>query len=113
MGSAKKYLIGVQFGKIHIMYICTVNQLYLYDEDQLIQSKKSVKDLGVHVSCDLKFEVHINTIVRKAQKPSSWTLRTFRTRAFFPMLILLKTLVVPAVEYACVVWSPTHKGFQN
>ena len=91
----------LHFGK-HGQY-----QLYLDDEDQLIQSKKSVKDLGVHVSCDLKFEVHINTIVRKAQKLSSWILRTFRTRAFFPMLILLKTLVVPAVEYACVVWSPT------
>ena len=34
MGIAKKYLIGVQFGKIHIRHIFTVNQLYLYDDDK-------------------------------------------------------------------------------
>ena len=41
---------------------------------------------------------------------ASWILRVFRTRNTFPMLILLKTVLIPVVEYACVLWLPNEAG---
>ena len=49
-------------------------------------------------------------MVKKALNVANWILRTFRTRETFPMLILLKTVLLPAVEYACVIWTPNESG---
>ena len=82
--------------------------LFLSNEGEIIQTSKVVRDLGVYVSEDLKFRYHITTIVKKATRVAQWVLRTFKTRETFPMLILLKTIVVPILEYACVIWSPNQ-----
>ena len=71
--------------------------------------KHHVKDLGVYMSDDLKFNYHINNVVRKGQQMSAWVLRTFRTRSVGPMLALLKSLVISSVEYASVLWSPSDQ----
>ena len=80
--------------------------LFLDNEQEHINTSKNVRDLGVIISSDLKFRMHITTIVKKATRVANWVLRTFTTRQTFPMLILLKTVVIPLLEYACVVWSP-------
>ena len=42
-----------------------------------------------------------------------WILRTFRTRTKEIMLILLKLLSVPQVEYGCIIWMPTSQNSKN
>ena len=84
--------------------------LFLNNEQQIIRASNNVRDLGIYFSSDLKFRFHINTIVQKAQRVAHWVLRTFKTRQTFPMLILLKTVIVPLLEYACVVWSPSESA---
>ena len=71
-----------------------------------IKKKDVIKDLGVYISSDLLFDVHINTIVKSAQQVSAWTLRTFLTREKMVLKVLLQSLVVPTIEYASVVWCP-------
>ena len=77
--------------------------IFLNNEGEEIKTSKVVRDLGVFVSADLKFRYHITTTVKKAARIANWVLRTLKTRDTFPMLILLKTIVVPILEYACVI----------
>ena len=42
-----------------------------------------------------------------------WILRTFRTRIKEVMLTLLKTLVVPQLEYRCIIWMLTCQNSVN
>ena len=52
-------------------------------------------------------------MVKVAQSLAHWVLRPFKPRGLVNMRILLKSLVVPKLEYACPVWSPTDKGSIN
>ena len=58
----------------------------------------------------MKFKYHITNMVKKALNVSNWILRTFITRETYPMLTLLKTVLLPHLEYASVVWSPNESG---
>ena len=72
-------------------------ELSLSNFSDLITDCQHVKDLGVRFSRDLKFEYHIINMVKKASNLSNWIVRTFRTRAVDIMLILLETVLRPAL----------------
>ena len=76
----------------------------------LITLKTSVRDLGVHFTGNGKFHEHINHIVKAATNVAAWVLRTFVTRNKWVMKVLLQSLVVPHLEYACPVWCPFDKA---
>ena len=76
---------------------------------QIIENKASVVDLGIQLSQDCKFDLHITTVVTKGKKLAGWILRTFDCRDKLPMLTLLKSLVIPTMEYCCPLWSPTDQ----
>ena len=75
-----------------------------------IQVKSELKDLGVIMSDDCQFNIHINSVVEKAKNMASWILRSFKTRARVPMLTLYKSLVLPILEYCSVLWCPLSVG---
>ena len=83
---------------------------YISPSFNLIEEKQTVKDLGVTLSSDGTFKVHINNIIESARNMSSWILRTFRTRDPTTMLTLFKSLVRPILEYSSVLWAPIAKG---
>ena len=83
---------------------------YVSPSFKLIEEKESVKDLGVTLSSDGTFKVHINNLIESAKNMSSWILRTFRTRDQTTMLTLYKSLVRPILEYSSVLWTPITKG---
>ena len=42
-----------------------------------------------------------------------WILQMFGTRTKEVMLTLLKALVVPQVEYGCIIWVPVSQNSVN
>ena len=88
-------------------------QPFLTLDGEEIQTKEHVRDLGIYMSNDLTFKHHIVNMVGKAITISSWILRTFRTRESYPMKILLKSLLVPILEYGSVLWSPNDQYLKN
>ena len=52
------------------------------------------------------FTLHIRNIVEKARDKMGWVLRVFHSRKRSPMLTLLKSLVIPLLEYCCQLWNP-------
>ena len=45
-------------------------------------------------------------IVKKARDKMGWMLRVFQSRQRSLMLTLLKSLVIPLLEYCCQLWNP-------
>ena len=72
-----------------------------------IEFHKHVKDLGIFILEDLSFDEHIKHITAKGKQMAGWILRVFDSRSPFLMKILLKQLIIPRIEYGCVLWSPT------
>jgi hypothetical protein len=96
----------ISYGKIN-------NRHYKAPDGKTIKRKTLVKDLGVHMSADCKFDEHIKICIKEAQKVAGWTLRTFRTREKQVLRTLLKSIVTPTSEYASVLWSPTNAHWIN
>tara|TARA_B110000196_G_scaffold313297_1_gene319802 strand:- start:36 stop:1004 length:969 start_codon:yes stop_codon:yes gene_type:complete len=67
----------------------------------------SVRDLGVTITPDLSWSLHINNIVDSANRMSSWILSVFATRDKETMLTLYKSMVRSRIEYSCPLWNPS------
>ena len=97
-----EHIIFSQYPVAHPVSYMTPNALP-------IEIKESVKDLGIYISNDGRFKKHIINMVKEAQKLSHWILRTFKTRDTHTMRTLLKSIIIPKVEYASPVWAPTDQ----
>ena len=49
-------------------------------------------------------------MIDNATNFSSWLLRTFRSREPEVMLLLLKTYIIPRLEYLSPIWTPHKTG---
>ena len=80
-----------------------------YMDGEIITKTSQEKDLGVIVDNKLKFQDHINTQVKKANKILGIIKRSFSYLDKEMLLILYKSLVRPHLEYASTVWTTTNK----
>ena len=67
----------------------------------------NLKDLGVTVSADLSWSLHIANAVSKARSKAFWILSVFKTRERSLMMTLYKSLVRSLLEYCCPLWNPS------
>ena len=86
---------------------------YLAPDDVNIAVKSSLRDLGVEVSSDLTFKIHITKTVTAASRLVGWGLRTFRRRGFGLMKTLWKSLIQPKLDYCSQLWSPEDQDSIN
>ena len=63
---------------------------YCSPDGTIIEEKKHLRDLGVEMSSDLTFNVHIENTVAAANKLIGWALRTFRRRSKSVMMTVWK-----------------------
>ena len=68
-----------------------------------------VKDLGVHMTEDLKFDMHIAKIVQSASNCSNLILKCFKSKKPQFMIKLFNTFVRSKLEYASPIWNPHTK----
>ena len=66
-----------------------------------------LKDLGVTISGDLSWSLHIKTIADKARQKASWVLSVFHTRSPHVMITLYKSMIRSLLEYCCPLWNPS------
>ncbi|XP_057297606.1 uncharacterized protein LOC130628641 [Hydractinia symbiolongicarpus] len=97
----------LSYGKIESLKPLPV---YLSNTSEKINKKTTVKDLGVIMSNDCKFNKHISNLISKANRITGWILRTFESREKNLMLTLWKSLVIPHLDYCSQLWSPLMKG---
>ena len=67
-----------------------------------------IRDLGVTVDSNLKFDKHISLITHKALVRSRLILKCFHSHDRSLLVLAFCTYVRPLLEYCCAVWSPHH-----
>ena len=87
------------------MVCLPVRQYYI--NGVTIPCHNSYVDLGVAVTSNLSFELHINNIVSKARQRISILFRGFLTRNLYIMRQSFITYIRPILEYNSVVWNPS------
>ena len=94
--------------QLHFVAIETVS--YSISSGDKIVPVQTVRDLGVTVTEDLSWSIHVSTSVKKARNKSAWVFSVFKTREPVPMRALYKSLVRSIMEYCCPLWSPSKVG---
>ena len=75
---------------------------------QVLSSKPQIiRDLGVLVEPDMKFNKHIHSIIDRANLRSSLVFRSFLSHNSSNLLRAYKTYIRPLLEYASSTWSPS------
>ena len=83
---------------------------YLSPDGQEIEEKEHLRDLGVELSNDLSFSLHIENTVAGANKLVGWALRSFRRRSKYVMLTIWKSTIQSKMDYCSQLWSPNDQG---
>jgi len=87
---------------------CTIlscsNKYYL--NGVLLTNNVNVLDLGITISADLSYNVHINNIVARALQRSSTLFRCFATRNLQLMRKAFVIYIRLILEYNSILWSP-------
>ena len=86
---------------------------YLAPDGQPIKVKEDLRDLGVQISSNLSFSIHIQNTVTAASRLVGWGLRTFSGRGRMVMITILKSLVQPKLDYCSQLWSPSDQTSIN
>ena len=96
--------------KCHILHYGKKNHAFLYHlNGRLLSCSNEEKDLGIHISNDLKAAHHISKCILKANSALGMIRRTFTkiTEAIF--LKVYKVYVRPILEYCQEIWSPHYE----
>ena len=86
---------------------------YKGPDEKPIKVKTDLRDLGVQLSSDLSFKIHIENIIAAASRIGGWGLRTFWSRGRKVMLTILRSMVQPRLDYCSQLWSPSDQGSIN
>ena len=82
--------------------------------DEVIEQFSSLRDLGVILTDDGKFQDHIEKVVKKVRQKIGWILRSFYTRRTDIMKQLWKLLVQCHIDYCSQLYMPgTAQGMQD
>jgi hypothetical protein len=97
--------------KCNILHIGRGSLGHTYSMGQTeISTVDSVKDLGVTISADLRFSLHVANITKQAFQRLNLIFRTFCSRDVDCLVKAYITYVRPLLEYDTVVWSPFLLG---
>ena len=77
--------------------------------NKTIPTSTEEKDLGVIFDTTLKFDLHIESIIKKANSMIGLIKRNFSFIDIFIFLKLYKALIRPHLEYGQIIWSPQYK----
>ena len=80
---------------------------YSTPSGQDLTPASSVKDLGVHLSPDMKWSLQATIAAQNANKMASWVLSVFSNRSKDVLLTLNKSIVRSRLEYSYPVWNPS------
>ena len=114
----RDWLMRLNTSKCKIMYFgeSDISRMNYFMEDLNtgarvpLAASNGERDLGVHISSDLRWRPHINLIVSKANRVLGMLLKTFTSRDADLWKLLYVSLVRPHLEFAAVVWNPYLTG---
>ena len=79
---------------------------YFFLENSQILTSESIKDLGIIISDNLKWNKHIDYLYRNASVSSYQISKFSKTKNIWTLIKLFKTYVRPKLEFNTPIWSP-------
>ena len=83
---------------------------YLSPDNTPIEEKLHLRDLGIELSSNLSFSIHIQATVTSATRLIGWAMRTFRRRSRVVMMTIWRTIVQSKLDYCSQLWCPTDQA---
>lgn len=74
-----------------------------------LQSTKEYKYLGVHITNNLSWTVHVYKVIASASRSLGYLQRTMKFAPSDLKLLAYKTLIRPKLEYAAAIWDPHQR----
>ena len=74
--------------------------------DHIIEESDDHRDLGVQISADGSFNVHIYNVIKKVRQKIGWMGRSFYSRDINFMRKLFTTVIRPNLDYCSQIWAP-------
>jgi len=108
---AKTWQLTINTTKCNVLRIvnarCINKSNIVYDlNGSSLTVQSTVKDLGVTVDTNLKFDHHISLVVHKSLQRGNLILKCFQSQDRNLLMRAFKVYVRPLLEYATPVWSP-------
>jgi hypothetical protein len=99
--------LNINFSKCNVLHVGRTNKKYSYIiKGHEIPSSDCVKDLGIYVDSNLKFDQHVSRIVSKAYSRIACLLHGFISRDSNLLKKAYVTFIRPMLEYGANVWCP-------
>lgn len=77
--------------------------------NQILSKVSEVKDLGIIIDSEMKFQTHIETVINKSNRMLAFLNRnTKRFHCLSALKVLFFALVRSHIEYCSIVWFPVH-----
>ena len=105
--------IGISNSKSFIFNLGPSQHQLFSIGNSTLNSPTIVKDLGIIVDTELKFNNHIFDIVKKANQRAILIHRSFLSKNTTNLLLAYTINVRPLLEYATPVWNPSQLGLIN
>ena len=105
----KSWLVTLKTEKCEVLHITQKKDPIRYQyslNNILLLEVDHHKHLGLWLESSLSWDYHINSICAKANKVLGLIKRTFGFSNKTGIKTAFKALVVPILEYACLVWNP-------
>ena len=113
----KEWLMKLNSSKCKVMHFGNKNARSDYFIDDLstgqrinLEDSECERDLGIFVSSDLKWNIHVSNIASKANKVLGMLVKNFTCRDVDLWKQLYISLVRPHLEFASSVWNPYRQG---
>ena len=102
--------LSINTNKCQTLHIGNKNQKHSYqllgNAIKSVEKNESVRDLGLYVTSDLRWNTHIDIVTNKARRVSFAILKSIRFSKPEIMINLFKIYVRPIIEFASNVYNP-------
>jgi hypothetical protein len=96
--------------KCSVLHFGRSNPCFSYQlSSEVLSPCSQTKDLGVVITSDLKWSEHCLAVAKKANQVLGMVRRNIKHFTRASLIMLIKTLIRPHVEYAVQVWSPHYR----
>ena len=100
-----------------LRYGCNENikesTFYISANDEVIEEKEVLRDLGIIVNNNADFNDHVEHICSKVKQKSGWIFRTFKNRKPYFLKVLWKQLVQPHFDYCSQLMNLNFRNLQK
>jgi hypothetical protein len=105
---SKMWQLCISLTKTFMLHIGTKNPQNNYNiSGTVITVVDKIKDLGIYVTSNLSWSVHVHEVVKKANKMCNVILHAFVSRNVDLYMSAFAIYVIPILDYCCYVWNPT------